>query len=122
MRFKSKPTKPKGETFVALEDELDLANFVCVKRSGREMWAMLLTQGERKQFVFGFALEGIHENQIDIHAINAIRSGYKEVFPNEKLTIQSRSFNHDLLRQKQLKELAGNCLNPKLRFFIFGEK
>ena len=122
MKFKSKPTQPKGETFVALEDELDLANFVCVKRSGREMWAMLLTQGERKQFVFGFALEGIHENQIDIHAINAIRSGYKEIFPNEKLTIQSRSFNHDLLRQKQLKELADNCLNPKLRFFIFGEK
>lgn len=120
--MKLKATKPKEETFFAIEDEFDLANFVCVRRGGREMWAMLLSSGERKQFVFGFVLEGIHENQIDLETIKAVRSGYKEVTANEKLTIQSRSFPDDSERQAQLQQLAASGLNPRLRFFIFGEQ
>jgi hypothetical protein len=117
-----KPTKPKVETYFAIEDEFDLANVVCVRRSGREMWGLMLSQGERKQFVFGLTLEGIHENQIDSSIVKNVRAGYKEITPNEKLTICSHSFADDTERQAELGRLADNCFNPKLRFFIFGEQ
>lgn len=121
-RTGKKQPKPKIEIQKAIEDEFDLANIVCVEQNDLSMWAYLNSEGDRKQFVYGWELEPLHETQISSDAYDAIMAGFKEIPKFEQFTIVCQSFAEDGERQKHLKNLAKNSPIDASRFFIYGEQ
>ena len=107
------------------EDYLDLATMVQFNMSRHQFGAFQNRKGKVDQFVYGFAVKGIHSfhkgSKLEA-AFNNLEEGLKSLPPGESLRLHLISESTDTLRQRQLKELEEQAPTEQLKYFIRSEQ
>jgi hypothetical protein len=104
------------------ENELALNTFIHIDQQNRNFWAALNSQGNKRQFVFGWKWTPIHLKKINTEQIKRIESGLREISPNIRFRFVCHSFPEDSSRQNFLEDLAAKADNPAAKFVIYGEQ
>lgn len=131
VRIKLKPRivpTPQGgqQRFMPFQNEVNLCCLAEIKKDGREVSALLLEVGKHQyQFVFAFALEGLHDllAKSEIAAIaDAMEEGFKYLPAGERITFCTGCYSSDRSRQQELETLADTCQLTPISVLVRNEQ
>lgn len=78
----------------AIENFLDLAKIVCLRKGGHDIWAIANTQGDLTQFSFSASYQCIHANEAHEPSMAGLLSVLKGLAEQEKLTFSTQVSSH----------------------------
>ncbi|BAW98020.1 hypothetical protein NIES970_29900 (plasmid) [[Synechococcus] sp. NIES-970] len=78
----------------AIENFLDLAKVVCLRKGGHDIWAIANTQGDLTQFSFSASYQCIHTNEAHEPSMAGLLSVLKGLAEQEKLTFSTQVNSH----------------------------
>ncbi|MCM1982147.1 helicase HerA domain-containing protein [Lyngbya confervoides] len=106
-------------TAPAIENDIDLTNVVSVCNGDQTVQAILNARGSKKQFVFIWELEPLHDTAITETEYEAILAGLKELSKGELLTfVSSSSGDPESAIARLERRLEG--ASQESQFFIHG--
>jgi hypothetical protein len=121
----AKNQQGKTEKFAPFENDLDLVAMVSLSLDGRDIGAFLLSQEDRYQLVFAFAIEPLHDLpsfEEVMATTNSLREGMKDVLPQEKMRWMMGCYSEDRARQKQLEKTASQSPLKQISALLVNEQ
>jgi hypothetical protein len=121
--LKTKPQEaqaPPVPSFWAIEDELSLADFVCIRKGGQDVWAVANNEGRITQFVYLWNFQPYHETSVTDENMSGLLSLSLEAYGLEQFTISVYS-NADCSRRVAQLEDEVKGRSPEIQFLYKSE-
>jgi hypothetical protein len=111
---------PPTPSFWPIEDELSLADFVCIRKGGTDVWAVANNEGSITQFVYLWDFQPFHETAVTDENMAGLLSLSLEAFGLEQFTISAYS-NADCSRRVAQLENEVKRRSPEIQFLYMSE-
>lgn len=99
---------PPAPKFWPIEDELSLADIVCIRKGGTDVWAVANNEGRITQFVYLWNFQPYHETAVTDENMSGLLSVSLEAYGLEQFTISTYSNADCQDRVAQLEEEVKN--------------
>ena len=111
---------PPAPVFWPIEDELSVADMVCIVHGGRETWAVANNEGSITQFNYLWDFQPFHETSVSDENMAGLLGLSLEAYGLEQFTISAYS-NADCSRRIAQLEAEVKNRSPELQFLYKSE-